>query len=498
VSPSHSATSDNVKSSFITACPNGTRCKERDSKHLMEYAHPFDPDYPSLCVLAGLEPEEPSIIGLFRWVDRDGSGKISRHELEDALPELSKLFREEVVLTDKSWEALDEDGNNAVNLSEFSCWAGPRLGLPLGVGHLFQGNVVNEAHGCAILGCPCEGFHPKEKLSERLTRRRSEKLNFTDTMARVDSSGSSGSAAAREPRYRCATLAFMASDRGMERMQICNCGHKLSAHSADALVEICKWKGGEVPYPMFWDRRDTARGDFSDLVLIAEEHQLELFQDLLDATYRPVYTRDRKKHNPTNPRVPKGYNIVRVYRSENSKIWREYGVKRAQLLNDVAEAGFTMYDDVVSSVAWSAHGGALADRLKPEINEWYLFHGSTAENAEKICANDFRLQHAGKSTGTLYGHGVYMSESVTKADEYAKPNADGEYTVILCRAVGGHVKYTDHVEPDPEDLTRSCIEGPYDCIIGDRRKTRGTYREFVFYDSENVYAEYIIHYTRRY
>ena len=35
-------------------------------------------------------------------------------------------------------------------------------------------------------------------------------------------------------------------------------------------------------------------------------------------------------------------------------------------------------------------------------------------------------------------------------------------------------------------MVRACIEGPYDCILGDREKARGTFREFVFYDSENV------------
>ena len=53
----------------------------------------------------------------------------------------------------------------------------------------------------------------------------------------------------------------------------------------------------------------------------------------------------------------------------------------------------------------------------------------------------------------------------------------------------------------------SCIEGPYDSVCGDREKTRGTYRraiqvsmqdcsrlplmrEFVLFDSEDVYVEY--------
>ena len=66
------------------------------------------------------------------------------------------------------------------------------------------------------------------------------------------------------------------------------------------------------------------------------------------------------------------------------------------------------------------------------------------------------------STGTLYGRGTYFAESITKADEqhgqfqswgnawpsaaeqckprYAKA-ADGEYAMLLVRALGGRVRY---------------------------------------------------------
>ena len=35
-------------------------------------------------------------------------------------------------------------------------------------------------------------------------------------------------------------------------------------------------------------------------------------------------------------------------------------------------------------------------------------------------------------------------------------------------------------------------------ILGDREKTRKTYREFVLFDSEDVYPEYVIEYQRKY
>lgn len=436
-------------------CTLGTKCTNRTDGHLWEEAHPFDPEYASLCEAANAEPEEPSLRGLFRWVDRDSSGKLTKSELEEAMPILSSLYGEPFLLSEAAWNHLDEDGNGYINFSEFAEWAGPRLGLPLGVKDLFKGGrATDEFHGCAILGCPCEAFVARDAGQ--------------------------------------ATSNIFESHRETRRLVLCKCGHKFCAHDMTLESE------GEIPYPMYWDTRDSSDADFSNLVPV-DSQNIKLFQELINETYRNIWTRDRKKHN-RNARVPSGYEVVTAFRAENSKLWREYGVKRAQLLADADQSGhpYTLYGDVKSTNAWVKHGGLLADRLKPECNEWYLFHGTTPKAARSICRNDFNLNRAGSCTGTLYGRGIYFAESITKADEYSKPNEDGEYAVILARVVGGTPNYIDAVEPDPEECLQSCIQGPYDCIIGDREKARGTYREFVFYDTENFFAEYIIHYRRLY
>jgi len=441
----------------LIACARGTKCRHRDDEHLKAEAHPFDPDYANLCTAGGVEPEEPSLMGLFQWVDSDGTGKLSRQELEVSGPLLSKLFNEEVIITESAWEVLDEDCNGCVNFSEFASWAGPRLGLPLGVKHLFVGKAVDECHGCAVIGCPCEAYVKKCGGAGDVLVRRTSQPDIQDLI------------------------------------EVCVCNHKLAAHNMHGTGDE-----GEVPYPFYWDKRDTSEGEITDLVPMTED-ALQLFQKLFDTTYRSKFTQDRRKHNPSKSQVPARFEVVGALRSENSRIWREYGVKRAQLINDTAvSGGISQYDDILSSMAWSEHGGALADRLKPEINEWYLFHGTSDKAAEHICRNDFKLGYAGRNTGTLDGRGIYFAESITKADEYAVCNDDKIYTVLLTRVVGGHVNYTDEVIPDQEDLVQKCICGPYDSIMGDRRKTRGTYREFVFYDTENFYAEYIIQYKRVY
>merc|ERR1712151_454902 len=142
--------------------------------------------------------------------------------------------------------------------------------------------------------------------------------------------------------------------------------------------------------------------------------------------------------------------------------------------------------NIKTTIAWQTS----AEELDSQINEWYLWHGTSPTAAKQICTSDFTMRLAGTATGTLYGRGSYLAESITKADEYAKQE-NSVYTVLLCRVLGGNVKYTDDRTPDPDALTKDCTEGDYDCIIGDRLKISGTYREFVIFDTENVYPEYI-------
>merc|ERR1712232_1313547 len=199
--------------------------------------------------------------------------------------------------------------------------------------------------------------------------------------------------------------------------------------------------------------------------------------DLLQRTYTDVTTRDRLRHSGTWM-VPRGFRLIAAQRNENSKLWRKYCIRKAQLQQEEQKSEIEhLYDDIRTTKFWEA---ASAERLDSEINEWYLFHGSSASAAKNICSNDYKMRLAGSATGTLYGRGAYLGESITKADEYAKKERDS-YTILLCRVLGGRVRYCDEREPNADALTRDCVEGSFDCILGDRIKVSGTYREFIVF-----------------
>merc|ERR1712100_423370 len=98
----------------------------------------------------------------------------------------------------------------------------------------------------------------------------------------------------------------------------------------------------------------------------------------------------------------------------------------------------------------------------------------------------------------MFGPGIYLAESSSKSDEYAADDRgggyDGLYAIIVCRAVLGRPFITEMNGNHAEQV----ISGDYDCVLGDREKAVGTYREFVFFHEASIYPEYAVFYRRQY
>lgn len=252
-------------------------------------------------------------------------------------------------------------------------------------------------------------------------------------------------------------------------------------------------------------------------------------QRLLDSTYRDRWTRDRTVQTGKGSRghpVPKRLVLKKVRMVQNETIFVNYLRKRQDIIRQLGDPSFLRdpekVDDplLVDLGAADRRGHILTyesvqswrklvnhEPIDPRINEFYLFHGTKPKYVELITHNDFLLKMAGASAGTLYGRGVYLTESSTKADEYAFRNAgehatvsmppDGLRCILLCRAMLGRVRYNCEDQPaDMHGLCQSVIKGPYHSVLGDRVKVHGTYREFVVYDNNQLYPEYVLWYTR--
>lgn len=223
-------------------------------------------------------------------------------------------------------------------------------------------------------------------------------------------------------------------------------------------------------------------------------------QVLLDKTWKDRWTRDRGKDS-----VICKYEAITVIRNENPKLWTEYYKAREQLAMKLDSSTSFLWDDVKTQALTRGdpHTTTFFEKaaLRREVNEFYLFHGTNPSAAKRICDDDFLLTKAGSNVGTLYGPGIYLAEASSKADEYATDDSDGifqgHYAMLVCRVVCGSMRYSDEVNPPVQDLVDSILSNKtHHSIMGDREKCRGTYREFIVFDSRQVYPEYVIIYKR--
>ena len=59
--------------------------------------------------------------------------------------------------------------------------------------------------------------------------------------------------------------------------------------------------------------------------------------------------------------------------------------------------------------------------------------------AKAISEQGFRRILAGVNAGTAFGRGCYFAEASSKSDEYAQPDSDGHFVMLLCRVVCGEM-----------------------------------------------------------
>jgi hypothetical protein len=358
------------------------------------------------------------------------------------------------------WDSIDDDGNGFVSFAEFIEWAdGYGIGLPVGLEEQHGGSSASGGSVCCPInmGLKC-GFpgctHGRDGGS------------CTNFMPRKDNHN------------------------------LCRCGHKRSVHTVqDSLTEI--------QVPSYWIHRDDKNWSYSEWVDVSDK--LEHFQALMDASTNRVWTRDRGRTEDGRQRpVPSGYTVCSVKRNENKRIWRKYHLKQSLIKGNLSrsdeEDKFEPHAVKTTQESVSSHVNAIiGNPLDQNCNEWLLWHGTSLEGAKQICNEDFKQRYAGSATGTLYGPGTYFAESCTKADEYAKEaDVDGAtvFTILLCRVTGGLVKYNAEIDPDAQALTDAVLHDSYDSVLGDREACRNTFREFVIFGSDQVYPEYIVHYTR--
>lgn len=131
----------------------------------------------------------------------------------------------------------------------------------------------------------------------------------------------------------------------------------------------------------------------------------------------------------------KNIEVTEVKRIENPKLFEKYAFQRKNyLLRQASNNPLVPLENLgdLKPILTTQHcDSKLLVDMHQEINEHYLYHGTTHAITESIMANgvDVRLSNG----AGMFGQGLYCAESLTKADQYVgKSRFSLNPDVIFC------------------------------------------------------------------
>mmetsp|Transcript_82430 Transcript_82430/g.229709 ORF Transcript_82430/g.229709 Transcript_82430/m.229709 type:complete len:486 (+) Transcript_82430:663-2120(+) len=184
--------------------------------------------------------------------------------------------------------------------------------------------------------------------------------------------------------------------------------------------------------------------------------------------------------------------VVSVERVENPSLWRRFQQCKQHILDEHAR-----HKTRISRLE-PPLPPALADldpsgTLDPLVNEKFLFHGTTTENAEMIARQGFDERVAGKG---LYGSGIYFAHEACKSSQYGGRGIGAITVFVIGRVVLGDPHYTktamaSQKRPPERDPTTHRL---YDSVVasgGIANSGSQVHSEYVVYDRLQAYPEFI-------
>lgn len=246
----------------------------------------------------------------------------------------------------------------------------------------------------------------------------------------------------------------------------------------------------DVSFPDYWQDKKVLSLKQPFAIVSCSKAEIGAMQAIFDHTFRRVLTRDRVYEYQlcANEEMPYRLEVVHMFRCEHAELYRRFTERRAAFTGGTPARPKTLESAGAADL--------LNKRLGP--GEALLAHGTNPSSAMGILKTGFSLAAAGKSTGTMFGYGIYLAECVSKSDEYARDDNGGTYpglmAMLFCRTLVGN----PYVVQDAGDYIATAKGQGCDCVIGDRESKVGTYKEFIFFDQRQVLPEYAVIYKRQY
>lgn len=200
--------------------------------------------------------------------------------------------------------------------------------------------------------------------------------------------------------------------------------------------------------------------------------------------------------------------VTSVQRVENLHVYEQYCQRRQHLFHKAGEYGvFKKLSDLPNV----QHGNSKVEKyipkiwkstLYPEVNEGFFFHGTKKENVQGVIKQglDSRMGEG----QAVFGRALYMAESSTKADQYTDSRGQRSRTGLQMFVMRVSLGDICLLKKERNLCRPPCLESDcdsdkcdhdkrYDSVVEEERYI---FREFVVYDSHQVYPEFLITYDR--
>jgi hypothetical protein len=228
---------------------------------------------------------------------------------------------------------------------------------------------------------------------------------------------------------------------------------------------------------------------------------------------------------PGTRKDPRYFKPLKILQVQSESLWQGYSWQRVRITIDSTKA--SVPNELSLHLKKYPFKTTVLDS---SVNEVYLFHGTTREIAEVIASRGFDTRMGSqlvtnKINNGMFGSGVYLAENFSKSNQYvACPLCSGNsishvqscnctsqdieraggYVMIVARVLMGDshicIKYDESVYKGKDGPPLKPDGKPYDSIFAEGQENfpghHLKYREFVVYESSQVYPEFLIYYTR--
>jgi len=263
--------------------------------------------------------------------------------------------------------------------------------------------------------------------------------------------------------------------------------HYLARRKFDGILEcnanncfafFCRTTG--VQFPLYWKKLDTHHCDF-----LENPFMICRLQSLIRESVRIECGVGCNGRDGDGGGV-KSATVTRVLRIENGPLWENYWARKQKMIKDVNKSKRVPAKTMEQTF--------IFPNVQPNegINELFLFHGTSKDSAFSIAKGGFDPSMA--HLAGMYGAGTYAADYSCKSMQYTPQ--DPIRVFIICRVLMGRAypskKTLQYYKEPPEENGRT-----YDSVYAkegliNRGSQFQTHNEYVTYDPDQVYPEYIV------